>query len=448
MPSWFRSLHFRLGALYAGVFGASVLVLGVFLSFATHNFLLSQLSAHVESSTNELMGDYRQDGIEELRHDIEERMESADPGRLWYFLQHPDGRIEFDPLPALPEAGWHRTEVHGQKIWLLVIDLAAGYRFAVGISMDRLHAAESALRRAFLLAILGALALGALGGFLVSRGFLRRLRSIQDTAQSFGEGNLARRLPAPSDGDEFDQLSVSLNSMFARIEELVSEVQRVTSNIAHDLRTPLGRMKHKLERIREDGELSPALRDSVEEISAELDGTLHTFTALLRISEVELGTRRAEFGELSLGALTERVCSAYGAVAEESGRRFQSRAPAQLTVCGDEALLAQLLANLIENAIQHTPAGTEIEVEARLGAHGGAELVVADRGPGIREEDREKVLKPFFKLDRSRGLHHGSGLGLSLVAAIARLHDAGLALEDNAPGTRVRIAFPPHQASR
>lgn len=436
-----RSLHFRMGALYTGVFVVSVLALGVIITVTTQNLLLAQLRAHVESSATQLLGDYNEDGLEELRHDIQERIDSEDPERLWYFIADENGKIEFDAISSLPAPGWHNVEENGHSLLLKVYPLKHGYRLGVGIGMDRVHAVEEAVRSTFLWAILAALALGAAGGFLVSRGFLGRLERVKNALARFGGGDLRHRVPLQGRDDEFDQLSAELNEMFVRIETLVGEVQRVTSNIAHDLRTPLGRMKQKIEALQARPDLPPDARKTLDQISVSLEETLTTFSALMRIAEVELGTRRSEFKRVDLRELLEHVSSAYEAVAEESGRSitFLCEEP-ELAVFGDRALLMQALVNLIENAIQHTARGTEIKVQGRQLA-GQVELSVADNGPGISAEERENVLKPFFKLDRSRGERQGSGLGLSLVAAVVKLHEGALTIEDNAPGTRVRLLF-------
>jgi signal transduction histidine kinase len=436
-----RSLHYRLAALYTGMFSLSVLALGVVVTFSTRSYLLEQLKTHVESSTTQLLVDYNEDGIDELRHDIQERIDADDPDRLWYFVGDPAGRISFDALSLLPAAGWHQVNEHGHILLLKVVELKDGYRLGVGTSLDKVRSVEEAVRRTFLSALVATLALGALGGFLLGRGFLGRLETIKTATARFGEGDLSYRAAASGSGDEFDQISLALNSMFERIESLVSEVKRVTSNIAHDLRTPLGRVKQKIEALEKREDISLEAKQTLEQVSGALDETLATFSALLRIAEVESGTRRAEFRAVRIADIFEQVASAYEAVAEESGRGISFRCDSSLEVLGDRALLTQALVNLVENSIQHTPPGCSIEVGAReIG--GSAEITVGDNGPGIEASERENVLRPFFKLDRSRQAGRGSGLGLSLVAAVVQLHEGGLALEDNAPGTRVRIHLP------
>lgn len=441
--SFFRSLHFRLAAVYAGIFCASVVVLGAIVSITTQNFVLAQLRSPAEYGANQLLGDYYEDGIEELHHDIKERVDADDPERLWYFLVGPDGRSEFDAIKDMPGEGWHEVHNNGHHMLLMVTQLRDGYRLGVGVGLDRLAAVEKAVQRTFFWALLAMIGLAAVGGIVVSKEFLRRMNRFKNATVSFGEGDLSYRIQRDGSHDEFDQLAQTLNAMFERIEALVSEVQRMNSNIAHDLRTPLGRMKQKLESLRDKHELNQAARAEVEDISIALDGTLNTFAALLRIAEVELGTRRSEFKPVEIAKLIESVANAYEAVIEEGGRTAEFLADSGLRVMGDQALLLQALVNLIENAIQHTPGGSAIRVTARTE---GADvfIVVCDNGPGIPEDQRQNALKPFYKLDRSRGRTGGgsSGLGLSLVAAVAKLHDARLFVGDNAPGLTVELRIP------
>ncbi|RYZ69541.1 MAG: HAMP domain-containing histidine kinase [Proteobacteria bacterium] len=440
MPKFFRSMHFRLGLSYAMFFAASAFILGGVIVFTTGGFLERQLRDHVQYSANQLLNDYYEDGLDELRHDIRERVESDHPDRLWYFLRSPDGRVEFDELTQFPEPGWHKVRVLNKNILLLSIALNDGYKMAVAISLESVEAAGRALRNTFMIATALTLVLSALGGFFLSRASLVKLENLKATVNTIGQDDLHLRVPLSQSGDEFDELSVLINRMLSRIETLVREVQGVSANVAHDLRTPLGRMKQKLETLSESPDLLPAQKEKIDEISGSLDEALTTFSAILRIAEVNSGTRRSEFKSLELSTLLEKIRSAYEPVVEDSHRKIIFEAANNLSIVGDAPLLTQLLANLIENTLQHTAEGTVIEVRAFAGAGGKPILSIADNGAGISADEREKITQPFFKVDRSRN-SKGSGLGLSLVAAIAKLHDAGLQIHDNQPGTRIEIRF-------
>lgn len=445
MPKFFKSLHFRLGFLYALAFTVSTLILGVVIVFTTQEFLEQQLQDHAQYAANQLLNDYYQDGIDELRHDIRERVESEHPDRLWYFLQDPNGKMEFDDLhqPWPTHPGWHPIKILNREFLLLSIHLKEGFKLGIAVELESVEAAGIALRNAFVIVTILTLLLSAFGGFFISRAFLNRLEKLKGTISSIGQDDLHLRVPVTQGGDEFDQLSKMINGMLSRIETLVREVQGVSANIAHDLRTPLGRMKQKLESLQEAASLNAQDKEKLHEISEILDETLNTFAAILRIAEVHSGTRRSEFKNLTVQQLFEKVANAYEAVVEDSERSVSFKCPdvttQPLNLFGDISLLTQLLANLIENALQHTPPGTHLHIEARQ-QQGQVLLAISDNGPGIVEEERHAIVQPFFKLDRSRN-SKGSGLGLSLVSAIAKLHNADLEIKDNHPGLRIEILF-------
>jgi signal transduction histidine kinase len=247
-------------------------------------------------------------------------------------------------------------------------------------------------------------------------------------------------VPTAGTGDEFDQLAENLNSMLDRIETLMAGIRQVSDNIAHDLRSPLTRLRSRLE-IARMGELDPArARALIEETIAEADTLLSTFNALLRIAEIEAGRSRAGFGEVDLSEVVRDAVELYEPLAQERKQALAMQVDAGLTITGDRHLLSQAVANLIDNAIKYTPEDREIAVTLSDTPRGAA-LRVADQGTGIPAEFRDKVLQRFFRLEASRSTP-GSGLGLSLVAAVAHLHDAALELGDNNPGLIVTITFP------
>ncbi len=220
----------------------------------------------------------------------------------------------------------------------------------------------------------------------------------------------------------------------------MENLRHVSSDIAHDLRTPLGRLRQRLEACRIKRRSSVEYEAVVDAAIEDTDTILRTFDAMLRIAQIEAGVSRSRFTDIDLGSVAENVVEAFSAVAEDDGRTLNAQIAAGLTVFGDRELLTQMLANIIENALRHTPTGTTVDV--RVSGHPpGALLIVSDDGPGIPASQRERVLDRFYRLDASRTTP-GSGLGLSLVAAVAKLHDAKLTLEDNRPGLRVSVTFP------
>ena len=437
-----QSLHFRLNALYIAIFSISVVVLGFVISYIMQNHLMEQLRAHIESNRTQLIGDYNEDGLPELQHDIKERVDSEDPDRLRYYLALPNNSIEFDKISHLPNEGWHEVEQDGQHLLLMVMNIKDGYRLGIAGELDKLILGKQAVQVAFFWAIAATLVIGVAGGIFVGNSFVKRVERLQAATRRFGEGDLKFRIQLKGNEDEFDQISSSLNSMFERIEILVSEVQRVSSNIAHDMRTPLGRVKQKIELMQQNLDSQAITKKELDEINNTVDGMLETFTALMRIAEIELGTRRSEFKLFKVNDVFESVSSAYELVVEDSGRSIKFDCDNEITIFGDKVLLVQLLVNLVENAIQHTPVNTKIRVEALQLADKRIQLIIADNGLGIRDDERAQVIKPFYKLDRSRKFIGGSGLGLSLVTAVANLHEAKTSIEDNNPGLLVRIIFP------
>jgi signal transduction histidine kinase len=269
---------------------------------------------------------------------------------------------------------------------------------------------------------------------------MHKIESVSATTRDIVAGDLTRRVPVGGSGDEFDNLADSINSMLDRIQALMSELQQVTTDIAHDLRTPLTRLRQRLELVQRPEVDSQALRQVVVNTVVDIDGILGIFGALLRIAQVESGARRAAFAAVDLSELLGTVAELYRSSAEEKSQSFAFRADGTLQVRGDRELLLQLFANLVENAIKHSPSGSAISLTA-FNSGSAVSIIVADDGPGIPIHLRTKVLQRFVRLEASRTTS-GSGLGLSLASAIVKLHDANLSLSDNQPGVKVTVELP------
>ena len=281
--------------------------------------------------------------------------------------------------------------------------------------------------------------IGVALSLLTSLLVLRRVEAVGAASRAIMAGDLGARIPVGRRGDEFDRLAAQLNAMLDRIGELVEDVRQVTNDVAHDLRTPLARLRQRLETARRKAASVADYEAAADAAIAETDAVLATFTAMLRIAQIEAGTRRAGFAPVDLSGLLAGLAETYAAVAEDRGQSLRAAVEPGVVVTGDKELLAQLFANLIENALTHTPPGSRIEVAlARDG--GGPVATVADDGPGVPAAMRERVLKRFVRLEASRSTP-GSGLGLASVAAIARLHGLGLGLADDRPGLRVTLRF-------
>jgi signal transduction histidine kinase len=304
---------------------------------------------------------------------------------------------------------------------------------------QRTHAereVRQAVLRSFGLAILFVLPAAVGAAFFLGKRAFRRVDEITGSINSFVSGALNCRVPITDRGDEFDRLSVGINAALQRIETLLDNQRQVTTDIAHDLRTPLGRLRQRLEAASSRREPDPNLAsDAIEEI----DGILSTFDSLLHIAEIDAGVARARFKEIDLGALAREVGDIYGSVAEDNGRSLQVDAVDEGFIRGDRRLLTQLLANLLENGIRHTPPGTAIRVAVSL-VPDGIELTVADNGPGIPEGERARVFERFVRLEQSRTTP-GSGLGLTLVKSICALHGGSIGLRNSEPGLQVTMRF-------
>lgn len=314
---------------------------------------------------------------------------------------------------------------------------AGGQWLAAGVSRRDADALLERVDRAFLGAGLLALLAALVAGYLTSRRYLRRVEAIADAASRIVEGRLETRLVLGTRGDEIDRLSESLNAMWARIEALVAGMKQVSTDIAHELRTPLAHLRFRLERARESPGDAAAVGNAIEASLTDVDRVLAVFAALLRIAQIESRDRRAGFAGFDLSHLVDATAGDYQPLFEDEGRQLESQVESGLVIVGDRALLAQLLVNLFENILRHTPKGTRAALTLqRLGA--GVELTVSDAGPGIEEHERERVLHRLVRLDPARG-GRGAGLGLALVKAIADLHEARLDLADAKPGLCIRI---------
>jgi signal transduction histidine kinase len=339
----------------------------------------------------------------------------------------------------VPEAGEEQSG-ENEQIRVLVQQLDGGYRLGIGEDLEQVGEMEDAFFGILASALGIVLVLGIGGGLLLSAAFLRRVDMITRTADAIIDGDLSRRIERIGSGDDFDHLSATLNVMLDRIAGLMENLRQVSNDIAHDLRTPLTRLRQDLEEAQKRDLSAVDLKRVIESAVAEADVLLETFSALLRIAQIEAGTRRSAFRPVDLSDVARTVVEAYALPVEESGRILEAEVADGVQVNGDRGLLSQLFVNLVENALHHTPPGTTITLRlARESA--GIVAEVADTGPGIPADERGKVFRRFYRLERSRTTP-GSGLGLSTVAAIAELHHAAIELKDNTPGLRVVIRFP------
>ena len=313
--------------------------------------------------------------------------------------------------------------------------------------MEALRQFDDIIRHTLYATLAIALVLGVGVGLLMSRNFLHRVDAITDASRSIMGGNMSGRMPVSGSGDELDRLAEALNEMLDQIERLMAAMKEVSSNIAHDLKTPLTRIKARVEsalRSRNADDYREALDKTVE----ESDHLLQTFNSLLSIARAEAGQSRSGFEPVDAQSILTDVAELYDPMAEEQGGKLELAAEPGLTIRADRQLVAQAVSNLIDNALKYGADDGKPPDIAVSGALEDGKVVIAvcDRGPGIPVEDRERVLERFVRLDASRS-KPGNGLGLSLVAGVAKLHGGTLVLEDNHPGLRAKLVLPLHNAS-
>lgn len=445
-----RSSPFRLAVAYVALFGSSALVLLAYIYWSTAGYMLREADATIEAEITGLAERYRTGGLPGLTALIEERLARQPSGSSLYLLTDANhlplvGNLSGWPRVQPDEEGWLDFRLDTQKgeptHWARAkpFRLQGGFFLLVGRDMFELQATRSLIVRTMTWGLLLVILLALVGGVLVSRGRIRRIGVINEAIRDVVAGDLTRRIPFDPTGDDIEQLVENLNHMLGELQKLVDGVRRVSDNIAHDLRTPLARLKNRLESLRQL-ETSRDRREMVEQAVAEADGLLDTFNALLRIARIESGRRRQAFTTVDLGPLIEDVAELYAPLLEEANLEFRVEHQDGSQVIGDRDLLFQATANLVDNTLKYVPAGGRVSliVERREAA---VRIVVADNGPGIPDAERERALERFYRLDSSRSTP-GAGLGLSLVAAVAELHESRLELLDNDPGLRVELIFP------
>jgi hypothetical protein len=451
---------FRLAALYLAVFALSVGAILAYVYWNTALLIERQIEAAVRSEMAVLGEQVAHSGAEGLIEAVRRRS-TQNPGSV-YLLTNFLGRRLAGNLDALPEAavkgeGWiefsysvetfEGLEHHRARAYHL--RLPNGSVLLVGRDIEERRRFAALIRRTLYFALGFTVLLGLVGGLLMSRNFLHRIDSITAASRSIMAGDLSQRVPVSGSGDELDQLSVSLNQMLDQIERLMAGMKEISSNVAHDLRTPLTRLRSRVEAALRTGEPA-AQKAALEKTIEEADSLLATFNALLSIARTEAGQVLEALKPVDLRELVTDLAELFAPMAEELGGSLELSASDTVMVKADRQLLAQALSNLLDNALKYGVAPGRNSPEIALSLKHSADeaiIAVADRGPGIPDKDRGRVTERFVRLDRARTLP-GSGLGLSLAQAIARLHNGKLLLKDNAPGLLVELVLPRLGAAR
>jgi signal transduction histidine kinase len=455
-----RTHAFRLAGLYFLVFALSVIGVLLFVYWTTADFVERQTETTLSAEVAGLAEQYAQHGLSGLVQLVAARSAGDRGDGMLYLVTNPDGRplagniggwpsgVAAQPGPLsfeieVPEAPGRET--HPARGVLFAIP--DGYRLLVGRDVSDAAAFRDRIKTTLVWSGLVALGIGLIGGTVMSRNMLRRVEQVNRTAERVVGGNLSDRVPRRGANDEFDQLAGNLNGMLDQIERLMTAMREVTDNVAHDLKTPLARLRARLELALLGPDEAAAKSEAIRAAIDEADRLLATFNALLSIAEAEAGARGRGDEILDLAEVARAIAELYEPVAEEKGFLLRLDGAPGTAIRGDRHLLSQAVANLLDNALKYAGSGTvAITVDRQAGR---AVIEVADQGPGIPAADRDAVFDRFVRLEPSRSTP-GNGLGLSLVRAVARRHDGTVTLSDSKAddhtggptGLRVRIELP------
>ncbi|MGD0142803.1 MAG: HAMP domain-containing sensor histidine kinase [Rhizomicrobium sp.] len=450
-PRLFRTLAFRIVLVYIVLFAISAASLVAFTYWNTKRALDLETDQTIDAEVTGLAEQYQRLGLAGLADVILGRSNRGGQG-LYLLTDHLDRPIagnldgwpQIEPTPGDFVEFDYQRHVGGQLVSHRargrVFPLAGDFNLLVARDVDERYKTEKLFTTTLPWSLLLMMVLGLVGGGLISRNLLTRLDSINRTSREIMAGDLSRRIPVTRTGDEFDELAGNLNRMLDRTERLMRGMRDVTDSIAHDLRTPLNRLRNRLEGVLSHVDLESREGREIEAAVDETDQLIGTFNALLLIAEAEAGVAREAMAPVDLPVVVEGVAELYGPVAEEKNIALEIAPCGSVTIAGNKRLISQALANLLDNAIKYTPSGGTVKVAVE-DTPSGVALSVADTGPGIPAEDRAHVVERFVRLEASRN-SPGTGLGLSLVAAVGRLHDARLDLEDNNPGLKATLVFP------
>lgn len=439
--------------MYMVLFATSVFILMGFIYWATAGYMSSQTDETIEAEIVGLAEQYQRQGLNGLISVIRERVARDPKGKAVYLFTARDfiklaGNIDKWPEGGEVQEGWLNFTLSSETGWhsetpqparARVFIVPGGLRLLVGRDVSEFMAVKQLIERAINFGMAITFGLAMAGGIMMSRSTARRVELINHASQKIMTGNLNLRIPDRGTNDEFDQLARNLNDMLDRIVVLMEGIRHVSDNIAHDLRTPLTRLRNQLENAMLRVERKED-RDRVADAVTEADQLLATFNALLRIARLEMGGRAAKLSRFNLSEMVRDAGELYEALAEDKEQSLTLDIDADVELTGDRDLLFQTLCNLVDNAIKYTPEGGSIELKLKQD-NKACHIDVADSGIGIPEEEQDKVFNRFYRVAKSRS-QPGNGLGLSLVNAVIDLHRGQIKLSNNHPGLRVHITLP------
>ncbi len=441
----FKTWSFRLTLLYAGLFTLSVLALFGVIYWSALGYAAQDEADENDVEFHAIVDEAELAGYAQLPRIIENHINQRAGESAAYLLTDSNlNRIAGNIDPITPREGTfsikpmlngkkHRVSAHFYR-------MPDGGYLLIGQDSGSLKDMQELVARAFGVSAAATLILGLIGGGIVSTSVLRRVESVARTSRAIIAGNLSQRVPMRGSDDEFDHLAASVNAMLDRIEDLMRSMRQVSNDIAHDLRTPLTRLRQRLELARRQDVPVLELRKALGDSTRQIDAILETFGALLRIAQIEAGQGVTVDAPVDISALLTSIAEDFTPAAEDRGQTIATNLEPGLEVSGDRPLLTQMVVNLLENALRHSPSGARISLSG-VKDHLGVCIAVADNGPGIPEDERENVLRPFYRLETSRTTE-GNGLGFGLVTAIVKRHGGTLTLDDNQPGLRVSVLLP------
>jgi len=449
----------RLAGAFTLLFALTVVALVAVLYLTLGAELESHIKKRIEETSDTLLAIDAEHGFDALAVVVADEAKSVRDFDSIFLLRREDGSFQAGNVQNVKVfAGWAILD----RAWLPMVagkgdpddrfyaiwkPVSNGY-LLVGQSDREIREVQRILLHALGWGLLTTVLLAIGSATLLARRAQVKIDALATTLSKISRGEIAHRVPLTGSGDDLDDVAAQINATLAHLQKLIENVNQASSDIAHDLKKPIGRLRRRLEEALSAKGGVQEFRSRVEESLEELDSIVETFEALLRITQLEAGARKARFCDVELGTILAEVADIYEPVVEEAGDRLECSMPANLkgTIWGDRELLTQLFANLIENSIRHSPKGIRIGV----GLHNQFDRYVAvvwDTGPGIPEDERNNVFRRLYRLERARSTP-GSGLGLSLVAAIAELHGASVELHDNKPGLRISVSFPKETAPR
>lgn len=455
--SLLRSAAFRFGVIYAALFGISAVALAAFLWWSTAGLLDRQIEDQISLDSLSLGDRYVEGGPQSLIDSINDRIIGNIDDDMVYLLVDPGyhrlaGNLEAWPGTLTLDEAWRDLPIDRAGLQSLArvhyFELPGGLHLLVGRDIQSRAQMRHLLASGMLWAAAIAVALGSIGAWAVRGLFRATIADVSATASAISAGDLSRRVRVSGSDDEFDLLAQSINDMLDRISRLMDGVRQVSNAIAHDLRTPITRARNRLEDVAHHASSEADLRAGIDRAMGDLDGVVAIFQALLRIAEIEAGARRSAFVALDLAPLLADISELYEAVAEDRQIRLETQIPETLPGFGDRDMIQQAVANLLDNAVKFSPEGGRIRLICgpQPQVADSVRIEVIDEGPGIPETDRAQATNRFFRGEQARSTP-GSGLGLSLVLAVAQLHGGTIELRDAEPGLHVVMTLSGQQAA-